>query len=251
MIKILLRALLVAGTVVFWLSPVLADENTKVEGTGIWVYNNNNWSFALVNLTRYPLTYLRESEGGTYPTAKGVYSKDAPILAVGTNWQVDPFGTAIWNGIEDESLGVPTHYDGRLTICIKDPAGKFDDLKFDLVFKSQGGYLLPGGPYGTWISLSPHSSTQGWAKNYNGWAYNRWVTPVDDTQMHNIMTLINDRLMVALYSTDNKNLTLVVQQLYEEDKSGSGVPLWDDKYAYVAYGLDFVDNNGKLVPGPR
>ncbi len=239
------RAFGIAAALILCLWPAWA---LAQDGTGIWIYNEY-WSFSIVNLTNYPLTYLRASEGAAYPDVGGLPGNDniiLPILDVGSDWQVDPYSTRIWNGLRG-AVAAPVHYDGRVTFCIKDTMGIFTDWKFDVVFKKQKGYLIA--EYGDWIGLSPYSSTQSWSGNRNGWANGRWVTPIEDNQMHNIMTLIGDRLMVALYSPDNNNVTLVVQQLYEE--SSPGVPRWDDKWAYVAYALDFVDNDEWYPPVPR
>ena len=95
--------------------------------------------------------------------------------------------------------------------------------------------LVVDGGYGGW---APANST----------AYGRWATPVNDYKMHNVMTLIGHDIMVTLYSGDNNNATIVVQQLYAWDDKG---PLWDDATAYTYKGnqLDFVDNDGYSVPG--
>jgi len=51
----------------------------------------------------------------------------------------------------------------------------------------------------------------------------------------------------ALYSGDNNNLVVVVQQLYNEDPT-TGVLLWDDSDLYRAYHFDFVDNYNYATP---
>jgi hypothetical protein len=50
--------------------------------------------------------------------------------------------------------------------------------------------------------------------------------------------------MVTLYSGDNTNLVVVVQQYYAES---DGV-IMDDTEAYQGAKLDFVDNGGYTVP---
>jgi nitrogenase subunit NifH len=77
-------------------------------------------------------------------------------------------------------------------------------------------------------------------------AYGRWATPLNDNKMHNVMTLISPEVMVTLYSTDNVNATIVVQQLRGSDSNGI---LWDDCGAYKGNQLDFVDNGSTSVPG--
>ena len=88
----------------------------------------------------------------------------------------------------------------------------------------------------------------GWAPA-NTKAYGRWATPVNDNKMHNVMTLISPDIMVTLYSGDNVNATIVVQQLNAWDDQGT--ILWDDAAAgtYQGNQLDFVDNASTSVPG--
>ena len=120
----------------------------------------------------------------------------------------------------------------------------FPEWKFDLVFVRQNGHNTVGYS-GTWTALSPHG-TQSWAPA-NTWSTGRWATPVDDYKMHNVMTLISPKIMVALYAADNVHLTLVVQQLYGENAAGEA--LWDDTGSYEGNRLDFVDNGSSTVPG--
>ncbi len=76
----------------------------------------------------------------------------------------------------------------------------------------------------------------------NNFAYGRWVTPVDDYEMHNVMALISPYVMVTLCSPDLNRLVAVVQQLCGRDPKGN--ELWDDSKVYKGLPLDFVDNDG-------
>jgi len=225
---------------------VLGSERAHAgqSGSGIWVFmgagSDYNMSISLINLTNYPLTY---SSATPCPSENGMY-KGQPMLECGSTWSVDPFRTKIWTAWPGATVS-PTHYDGRMTLY----STGFPDWSFDLVFAQQ--YAKGQAIRGMWVGLSPHGAGQGWATatEEENWAYGRWITPVNDNKMHNIMTLIGPKVMVALYSSDNKNLTVVVQQLYEVDTNGA--TLWDDAGddVYRGYGLDFVDNSGETVPG--
>lgn len=219
--------------------PVSASQN----GAGIWVYNDD-WSIALVNLTDHALNYLRESktnyDAHPYPITMGS-GTCLTMLAAGSDWHVEPYRTKVW-GANAGSWLIPCHYDGRMTLY----SDGFRNWSFDLVFEEQKASGLA--EHGTWIGLSPHEPWQEWETNYNGWAYGRWVTPVDDYAMHNVMTLIGPEVMVTLYSTDLDRLIVVVQQLQGTDPF-TGALLWDDSNVYRGLALDFVDNGGRSVPG--
>ena len=208
-------------------------------GGGIFQFESA-WSISLVNLTDYPLTYMRADEPDAYgyPWAGNT---GGPMLAAGTDWQVDPYRTKIWI-CSKGFLSAPIIYHGRMTLYSKG----FKDWAFDLVFVDQkaDGVL----EHGTWIALSPHekTTTQNWAPA-NTWAYGRWVTPVNDLAMRNIMTLIGPKIMVTLYSSNNVDVTVVVQQLSATDASGNVV--WDDTVdVYKGNMLDFVDSGSTYVP---
>jgi hypothetical protein len=222
--------------------PVSAGQN----GAGMWVYKAN-WSIALVNLTDYPLTYLRDYEPSAYPypidhECHNCIGCSYPMLEAGTDWQVEPYRTKVW-GMYKGSCPIvnPLYYDGRMTLY----STGFQKWAFDLVFKAQGANDASG--HGTWIGLSPHWTYQEWSTAYNNFANGRWVTPVDDYEMHNVMTLISSYVMVTLYCADLNRLVVVVQQLYGRDPNGN--ELWDDSKVYKGLPLDFVDNGGGSVPG--
>ncbi len=209
-------------------------------GAGIWQYESY-WSISLVNLTDYPLTYMRETE----PDAYGypwVGNVGEPMLEAGTDWQVEPYRTKMWL-CDRGFLSAPIMYSGRMTLYSKG----FKDWAFDLVFVDQkaDGVL----EHGTWIGLSPHekTTTQAWSPA-NTWAYGRWATPINDFAMHNVMTLIGPELMVTLYSGNSVDMVVVVQQLKATDETTGNV-IWDDTGdAYRAYKLDFVDRGSTYVP---
>jgi hypothetical protein len=232
--------------------PAFANE----DGAGIWTYNAD-WSIALINLTNYPLTYMRPNEAGAHlcPTISGDQYELYNMLACGTDWEVEPFRTKLW--VTDPYMSVsPNSYSGKMTLYSEG----FPEWKFDLVWINQTAYHLP--TYGNWTGLSPFSSDQGWvlpdpdvsSTCYNDddssdcgtSAYHRWATPVNDTKPHNVMTLIGPKIMVSLFAGDNNHLNVVIQQLYEEDDAGN--VLWDDSGAYQSYPLDFVDNCGNYTP---
>jgi len=218
-------------------------------GTGIWTYNHE-WSIALVNLTDFPLTYLKTEEGAApYPIWHNTYScikNDVyqDMLDAGDDWQVDAYRTKVWVG-DPCSFVTPSYWDGRMTLYLVG----HPECSFDLVFVGHQAHNLA--EHGNYTGLSPSPNEPGpgggWVLNVSNWAYGRWVTPVNDYQMHNVMTLISSKFMVALYSGDNNNLVVVVQQLYGEDPS-TGDLLWDDSNVYKAYHLDFVDNDNYAVP---
>jgi len=225
--------------------PAFANE----DGAGIWTYGSD-WSIALINLTNYPLTYVRPHEAGAYPCPTTGTSLSA--LGCGTDWEVDPFRTKMWLTENDLYYS----WSGRMTLYSEG----FPEYKFDLVWVNQTAYHLL--EYGNWTGLSPHSADQGWilpdpdisSTCYNDddssdcgkSAYHRWATPLDDKKPHNVMTLIGPKIMVSLFAGDNNHLNVVVQQLYEEDDAGN--VLWDDSEDYQSYPLDFVDNCGSSTP---
>lgn len=209
--------------------PAFSDE----EGTGVWLYNTP-MSISLINLTNYPLTYL---DVGPDPVSSyGGSGGSEYILSYGGGWTVAPFRTGVWN--YDSGGAAPRSWDGARTLTV--PA--IDECTFDIVFKQQKAYGLA--EHGFWVGLSPHGTEQGWSTAAGSFVYGRWVTPLDDVMMHNVMTLIGPTCMVTLYSGDNTNLVVVVQQYYAES---DGV-IMDDTEAYQGAKLDFVDNGGYTVP---
>ena len=232
----LVVVIIVAAAFVWGPYSALADDLPA----GIWTYESN-WSIALVNLTDYPLTYMRSNEPGAYgyPWVGNDPGGGQPMLEAGTDWQVDPYRTKMWLA-SGGGPALPIIYDGRMTLYSKG----FKEWAFDLVFVDQKT-ALHALEHGTWIALSPHG-TQAWAPA-NTRAYGRWATPVNDNKMHNVITLIGPEIMVTLFCGNLNDITVVVQQLIAKDASGNVV--WDDRNTYKAYYLDFVDNAGSSVPG--
>lgn len=220
---------------VFGPRPAWADEL----GAGTWQYNTD-WSIALVNLTNYDLTYLKTSEGAApYPACvTGSCESEYNMLEVPNDWVVAPFRTKLWLTDHGGFLVAPNSYDGRLTLYSKG----FPDWKFDLVFVSQNAHgLLENG---NWTGLSPHSPSQGWAVA-NTWSTGRWATPRDDKKMHNVMTLISPKIMVAVFTAYKNHVVVVVQQVFQAE---GDTTVWDDAAAYKGNQLDFADNCGSSVP---
>jgi hypothetical protein len=206
-----------------------ADQN----GPGIWIYNCN-WTASVVNFTNYTMTMpannLAES-GGCEPGQTG----PVPFHDFRT---LDPYRTWM-EGYANGCNVTPIHYNSG---CTTFEVSGFPELDFDVCFAGQDAHDLA--EKGEWIYLKPHDASQGWTAP-NSWGYGRWATPVNESppMMHNIMTLIGPKLMVALYSTDNKSIVVVVQQHWE---NASG---WDDSSKYKGLQLDFVDNAESSVPG--
>jgi hypothetical protein len=239
----------IAAMLVWGSHPALAGQN----GAGIWVYGNSTWSITVINLTDYPLTYLRSNEPGAY--SYPFVANDSKncgghqqILGVGdVDWSIDPYRNIWWYGDRGCAIA-PVFYSGRVTLY----STGFRNWAFDLVFADQAAHNLA--ERGFWVGLSPHTTLgpQRWANGGTSgtWAYGRWATPIDDKKMHNVMTLIGDEIMVALFSADNRNITVVVQQMIAVAWNGSaGNLVWDDEYTYKGNYLDFVDNDGSSVPG--
>ncbi len=227
----------IMAMLVWSLHPAVAAE----DGSGIWTYDAGR-TISLVNLTNYPLTYLKVEEGGaSYPAYWGCGAHQE-MLDAGKDWQVEPFRTKLWWSSPTHWY-CPTAFDGKITLY----SNGFSDWKFDLVFVGQHGNNTAG-LSGTWTALYPHAANQGWA-SANTWSTGRWATPVDGSvkKMYNVMTLISPKIMVTLYSGDNVNITVVVQQLYEKNEVGG--TLWDDTGIYEGNQLDFVDNGSSSVPG--
>lgn len=209
--------------------PALCDE----QGTGIWVYDDP-MSISLINLTNYPLTYL---DVGPDPVISyGGSGGNQYMLSYGLGWSVAPFRTGVWN--YESGGAIPRSWDGARTLTLTG----CDACTFNLVFQRQQAYGLA--EHGSWVGLSPHGTGQDWSTAAGAPYYGRWVTPLNDMSMHNVMTLIGDTCMIALYSGDNTNLVVVVQQHYAES---DGV-IMNDRGAYQGAALDFVDNGEYSVP---
>lgn len=230
--RIKLNSIVIAAVFVAMLAwgaqPAFCDE----EGTGIWVYDDP-MSISLINLTNYPLTNL--DVGPDPVTSYGGTGGDEDILSYGGNWAVAPFRTMVSN--YSSGGGIPRSWDGARTLTLTG----CDECTFDIVFKRQKAYGLA--EHGTWVGLSPYGTGQGWNEAVGPYC-GRWATPLNDSKMHNVMTLIGNTCMISIYSGDNTNIVVVVQQHYAES---DGV-IMDDREAYQGATLDFVDNGEYSVP---
>jgi hypothetical protein len=200
------------------------------DGAGIWLYNTD-WTANVINLSNYTLKiassdYNVTEKDGCEPGGAGYqpfyFSK------------VDPFRS--WQEKYTNGCNMtPYTYSGRVSIGFS--SGYLQGYKFDVVFVREQCKGLA--EHGYWIALEKNAGN--WSTASNTKVQNRWATPLGDKKMHNVMTLISNDVMVALYSSNNKDVTLVVQQ-YKDSK------YWDDAKHAVGLQLDFVDNGGKHVP---
>ncbi len=224
-------AALLVLTVVAGAGPARADE---LNGSGIWVYACDV-SFTVVNLTSYHLKVA----SSTVQLHDACWDDNVPLQGM----DVAPQRT--WADVYSlvKNVVSPCNWgDGSVVVQAQASGGSstLHDWAFEIAFQDQHAHNLLES--GSWIWLKPHSTSQGWSTSYSNWAYGRWATPLEDLAMHNIMTLIGPKCMVALYSPDNKNIVVVVQQ-YDENHNG-----WHDADKYMGWKLDWVDNDGSSVP---
>jgi len=205
------------------------------EAPGIWTYNCT-LTFTLFNFTNYELKTV-----ATTLSTDGIC--DGCAANVLRNVVVEPFRTYKQECTNGQFM-VPCNWHGAVTLQAQPLGGgnTLRDWAFDIVFEDQNAHNLA--EEGSWVYLMPHSPDQGWSipSSTDTWAYGRWATTINDLKMHNIMTLIGPKVMVALYSPDNKNIVIVVQQ-YWENAAG-----WDDSKHWKGWQLDWVDNDGSTVP---
>jgi hypothetical protein len=208
-------------------SPAQAGQS----GPGIWVYNCT-WSLTVYNLTDYNLKKTSSDAheaGGCEPGGTG----NDPFQSFGS---LSPYRSY------QETLGhgcnmAPLHYYGCTTFQVTG----ITDWPFEVCFQAQDAQGLL--EMGTWVYLAKAGS-QAWSAP-NAFAYGRWATPIQESpaKMHNVMTLVGPKLMATVYSGNNKDIVVLVQQ-YWENATG-----WDDSANYHGLQLDFVDNGGSSVPG--
>lgn len=221
-----LLAVLVAGA-----APALAGQN----GAGIWVYKSGPTT-TVVNLTYYNLkvaSYNVDEHDGCCPGTCGTSPWDLAGDHVGPMRSIQ----------ENEDGGCstdPLSWKGTAVYSFDD--SYMSDSSFEIVMANQDAAGDASSLHnGTWFALRPHG-TQSWAAAGSKQC-GRWANPVDDAKMHNVMNLINSKVMITLYSPDNKNLVLVTQQ-FNANQDG-----WNDCSVYDSFQLDFVDNSGDSVPG--
>lgn len=223
--------LLLLATLALAATPAAAGQN----GAGIWVYKSGP-STTIVNLTYYTLkrsSYSVDEHDGCCPGTCGT----APWEFGGAS--ISPMRT-LQENIDGGCSTDPLSWEGTVVYSFSD--SYMSDSSFEIVMKNQDAAGDASSLHnGTWFALRPHG-TQAWASSGTKQC-GRFANPVDDAKMHNVMNLINSKVMVTLYSSDNKNLVLVVQQ-FNANQDG-----WNDCSVYDSLQLDFVDNSGDSVPG--
>jgi hypothetical protein len=227
-------------------STASAQMKSTATGTGIWLWNPQLF-IGVFNMTEYQLTATAsELQCNSHLGAMCYPFEDSdgrffqPDLG---HAYIDPYRTIAWRADGSTSTD-PTYVWGRIIFHLSGKDAKFD---FNMNFYQENDDQGYNG-YGTWVSLLPVTAST-W-RNYNGssdfnqaWANGRWTTPVNDQQMHNIMTLISDELVVSLYSPDNWSIVLAIQQNYSAD--------WgSDKNRWVGWELNWADNDAVSCPGP-
>ena len=109
--------------------------------------------------------------------------------------------------------------------------------QFAVAFQASTG--MNGRYPGTWIYLpvppsGPYLKTG--SSSTGQTIYGRWSTNVPvggDRKMHNIMTIVSDKVIASLYSVDNQHMTLLVSDTLKD---------------YTGKALDWVWNDGIYVP---
>ncbi len=212
-----------------------------------WYLNQTTVTVTLVNLTDYTLSLPADPDqsrlgvGGanclSYPFQHGV--------------TVEPYSTAIWKTSNASNV---TWYYGKITFL---PTGMDPKWSFDLKFSHV--YISYWKQYGTWIYLnatcapdnSCDTSTYGW---FPGWVvpdvdaqdlfpyWGRYTTPLEDTHMHNQMNLLGYEVSVSVFSGNNNDITVVIQQTGADYLNGQTPD------PYVGWELNWVDNDGNDFP---
>lgn len=201
--------------------------------TGIWLYDTGI-SISVVNMTDYTLkwkstvqTYGKDNDVGPFYDGYGNFYSS-----------VNSYRTKTWRSDSSSSIS-PSNWSGDLTFTL-DTVSDGYSVQIHFVQQSPANALAGDG---CWVSLrATNSSSSPYSTSTNAWVNNRWATPTTDNKMHNVMTLISDAFVVSLYSPDNKNITLILQQNYSSTY-GSDVNIWG------GYKNDWVDNDGYSVPG--
>jgi hypothetical protein len=214
---------------------------------GIWWHRHNEeFSITLINLTDHKLI----ATSNTVTVGPSSQSDCYPYPFEHFGVHVDPYKSAIWK--TDVSLPWPSsvqYYNGKITFQIE---GMDPEWAFDLNFLPEDA---DGPGKGTWIYLTATDvdnigwNNIGWIASWlyeiYDWAnlgpgYRGYATPLNDAgNLHNQMNLEGTELAVTVYTSDNINITLVVQQTHELDYPPQ---------QYRAWKLDWVDNDADGVP---
>lgn len=215
---------------------------------GIWLYPEpfTNWTLTVINLTPYTLTSTPRS---TTPDAVSVFGAggyDYPFENLLEPISVDPYRSVIWKSRMSQ-LTSHNNYYGRIRFHI---VAQSSENTFELNFDHQNGYATAGID-GTWIALA-----QTKVDAPTEWTNDQWCSaglfcgdvfattwmkplkhPTGSVDMRNLMTLTTGKLVVALYSPNNRDVVLVVRDT------------WDGPDPYEQIKSEWVDNNGPSVPG--
>ena len=224
-LKMSCLCLLIAVMVVLGVNcPAIADNPVPPPGLcpdkesgGIFLYTlgPTKWTFSIMNMTSTDLTIVGVPDPALF------FPND-----VVKAYTFKKFQYYVAAGVQ--------RWEGNLAIR---PAVGGSAYQFNVAFQKSAG--LNGIYPSTWIYLPVPSSGPYFkiASSSTGQLVNgRWSTNMPlggDHKMHNIMTIVSDKIVASLYSVDNKHITLVVS---------------DTLNNYTGTALDWVWNDGRSVP---
>jgi hypothetical protein len=234
--------LMVAVLVVVITSPTPAMANRHGIWWGLW---HREFTLTLVNLTDQALTLA----ANTVAVGPSDQAACYPYPFQHHTLQLPQYSSAIW--MSDTSRSYPDsvqYYRGKMTFQIQ---GMGSEWQFDLNFLPEdlAGSFSPG--KGTWIYLTATDvSNPGWTPSWEyaiyDWidlgfpGYRGYATPLNDAgYLHNQMNLEGTDLAITVYTSDNINVTLVVQQTHALNYPPETYRKWE---------LDWVDNDNDGVP---
>jgi hypothetical protein len=235
-----------------------SGSQAQVPGTGIWMLRGtyHDYSITLVNLTNGQL--ITDSDPRAVVADHScLYDDEAqpfvdPASFPGTKLVLGPYESVIWaTYTRIVGTGCAHFWDGKITFLadFTDWSPPGTQWKFDLNFVSDKKSWLY--KTGTWAYITPTSGASWWYQE--GWGFTLdsywpnisylWTTLYGDGLMRNI-TLMEPNyyapLTVSLYSQDNNNLVLVVQETAALQRAANAT--------YLGYELDWVDNTDDNVP---
>lgn len=203
----------------------IADDSTPPPGVcpdkeagGIFMYTLGpiKWTFGIVNMTGTDLTIVGVPDPALF------FPNDVVKAYTSKNFQYYvAAGAQRWEG----------------NLAVKPSVGG-SAYQFNVVFQKSTG--LNGIYPSTWIYLPPPPSGPYFkiASSSTGQLVNgRWSTnmPVGgDHKMHNIMTIVSDKIVASLYSVDNKHVTLVVSDTLNNYTGTALDWVWNDERAVTA-----------------
>jgi len=218
---------------------------SQAEGSGIWLWSGPNIpTIHVVNMTQHKLDWnsgVRADPSGQSCPWYDSFGRFCP--------GVDAYRTVSW-GAKPPMIASNQSWDGDTTFSIEGQASRYNfKMHFAWQNDDQGYFGM-----GSWVSLLPVNWST-W-KGYNGdaaapdfrtgWQGKYYVTRVNDLQMHNIMTMVSDRFLVALFSPDNCAVILVVQENLAGPQGSAS-----DFELYKTWPLNWTDNDEYSVPGPK